>query len=237
MIAGWQVWAFWHAHHLAHYTVFNIERENYYRDRSRALILLLLFASLFFAVLLSNSFIAPNLTELMGAPPTPTDVLPTFTPEPTVTPELVLPGLETPTLDVAAGPTPTRTLVPPGGSGCQFLSATIRSPIPGAILAGVVQVQGTAQIDNFAFYTVEISTLGDNWLTLFTSQREDPTDPNSAMKPVVDGVLGTWDTSLQQPGDYALRLTVYDAAGNHPVPCTIPITIQQPLPTATSEFP
>lgn len=236
-IVGWQIWALWHTHHLARYTVFNIERENHVRERTRALILLFLFATLLLALLLSNSFIAPNLTELLGAPPTATAILPTHTPEPTVTPELVLPGIETATPEIAIGPLPTRTAVPPGGAGCQFPAATIRSPIPGAILAGVVEVQGTAKVDNFAFYTIEINTLGDNWLTLFTSQREDPADPNSSMKPIVDGVLGTWDTRLQEPGDYALRLTVYDAAGNYPIPCTIPITIQLPLPTATAGFP
>ena len=102
-----------------------------------------------------------------------------------------------------------------------FPGATITSPIPGAILAGVVEVRGTANIDNFAFYVVEVSTLGENWLTVITSQP----DAEGHMSPVIEGVLGTWDTRLQDAGDYALRLVVYDAVGNHPVPCTIPITI------------
>lgn len=232
-LSAWQLFLFWRAQRRIKYTVFNIERERFTADRNRALTTAFLCATLMGAVLLSNAFIAPNLTELFGVPPTPTPVLPTDTPAPTVTPELVLPGFESPTPETIAGPTPSRTPVPVGGSGCQFPGATITSPIPGAILAGKVEVRGTANIENFAFYIVEISTLGENWLTVITSQRENPADPNSSMKPIVDGVLGEWDTSLQEPGDYALRLTVYDAAGNHPLPCTIPITIQAPFPTPT----
>ena len=110
-----------------------------------------------------------------------------------------------------------------------FPGATISSPIPGAILAGAVEIRGTAKIENFAFYVIEVSTLGDNWLTIITSQPDENGNP----RPVTDGILGVWDTSLQDPGDYALRLIVYDSAGNYPVPCTIPITLQRPQPTLT----
>lgn len=231
---AWQAWAVWHAHHLARYTVFNIEREKYAGQRTRALTSAFLLASLMLAVVLSNQFVAPNLTELLGVPPTPTPIQPTDTPEPTVTPQLVLPGQETATSEIAAGPTATKTPVPAGGSGCQFPLATILSPIPGAILAGKVEVRGTANIENFAFYVIEVSTLGTNWLSVITSPKvtPEPSGPEFSL-PVVEGVLGVWDTSLQQPGDYALRLTVYDSAGNSPLPCTIPITIQAFAPTAT----
>jgi hypothetical protein len=232
-LSVWQMFLIWRAQHRIHYTVFNIERERYLADRNRALSLAGLCASLLGAALISNAFVAPNLTQLMGVPPTATPLVPSATPGPSVTPELVLPGMESPTPELVVGPTPSRTPVPVGGSGCQFPGATITSPIPGAILAGRVEVSGTANIDNFAFYIVEVSTLGDNWLTVITSQREDPTQDNSPMKTVVDDILGEWDTSLQGPGEYALRLTVYDSAGNHPVPCTIPITIQTLLPTSS----
>ncbi|HLF02401.1 MAG TPA: hypothetical protein VI547_10530 [Anaerolineales bacterium] len=229
----WNMGLFWRAHHRAQFTTFNIERETFAAQRNRALTLVFLFTALMLAVLLSNAFVAPNLTALLGAPPTPTPILPTFTPAPTFTPELILPGLESPTPEIAVGPTASRTPIPAGGSGCLFPGATITSPIPGAILAGAVEIRGTANIENFAYYVVEISTLGDNWLTVVISQPDALQNP----QPVVEGVLGVWDTSLQDPGDYALRLVVYDSAGNHPLPCTIPITIQRPAPTATLAFP
>lgn len=230
----WQALLLWRAQHRLHYTVFSLERDNLTGARNRSLTLVFFFAAFMAAALLSSVFIAPNLGALFGALPTPTATQPTNTPEPSVTPELVLPGLESPTPEIQTGPTPTRTPVPPGGAGCMFPGATITSPIPGAILAGVVEVRGTADIENFAFYTVEISTLGENWLTVITSQRIDPADPSSPMKPVNKDVLGMWDTRLQEPGDYALRLIVYDASGNHPTPCTLPITIVALVePTAT----
>jgi hypothetical protein len=233
-ILAWQLWALWRAHRLAHRTVFNIELEKYLGDRQRALTLLFLLAALLIAVVLASGFLAPNLTELLGAPATPTAPRATDTPEPTITPELILPGLESPTVDATSGPTPTRTPVPAGGSNCQFPLATIRSPIPGAILAGKVEIRGTANIQNFAFYVIEVSTLGNNWLSVVTSPKVTPA-PSGAeySQPVIDGVLGVWDTSLQQPGDFALRLTVYDSAGNSLPACTIPITIQAPAPTVT----
>jgi hypothetical protein len=232
-LCGWQLFVIGRTQRRLQYTVFNIERERYQADRTRALTTVSLCAALLAVALLSNAFLAPNLTELWGVPPTASPAVPSVTPGPTVTPELVLPGLETPTPEVAVGPTASRTAVPVGGAGCQFPGATITSPIPGAILAGRVEVRGTANIDNFAFYIVEVSTLGDNWLTVITSQREDPTLLDSPMRPVIDDVLGSWETSLQEPGEYALRLKVYDSAGNYPMPCTIPITIQAPFPTAT----
>ncbi len=231
---GWQLWWFWRIQRRLRFTAFSVEREKLGAERAHSLTFAFLFITLMAATLLSNVFIAPSLTELLGAPPTPTVVQPTLTPAPTVTPEFVLPGLESPTpLAPVSGPTASRTPIPAGGSGCLFPLATVSSPIPGAILAGRVEVRGTANIENFAFYIVEVSTLGDNWLTVITSQRLEPQNPDSPMKPVVDGVLGVWDMTLQEPGDYALRLTVYDALGNYPLPCTIPITIQRPAPTAT----
>jgi hypothetical protein len=226
-----QLWLFWRRQNSLRFTVFNIERETLTRDRNIFLTLSFILVLLISAVLVSNFILAPNLTELYGVPPTPTEILPTETAAPTVTPELVLPGFETDTPEPVSGPAATRTTIPVGGSGCMFPPASITSPIPGAILAGLVEIRGTANIDNFAFYVIEVSTLGDNWLTVITSQ----TDAEGNAQPVVDGVLGIWNTGLMDPGDYGLRLIVYDSAGNHPQACTIPISIQSAVVTVTPE--
>lgn len=210
------------AQHRLSYTLFGLERETVIAARSRSAAMIFIVLLVLAAMALLNTFVAPNLTVLFGAPPTPTPGLATSTPAPTATLPLALPGFETPTQELNLEPTATRTPVPAGGAGCLDAKATINSPIPGAILAGEVEVRGTANIDNFAFYVVEISTLGENWLTVITD-----------IEPVENGVLGVWDTRLQTPGDYALRLLVYDSAGQHPEPCTIPITIALPQPTPT----
>ncbi len=226
LVGAWQLWSWWRAQRRLRFTVFGVEREALISSRSRAMTLAFVALTFMAAVLLLSAFIAPNLTELFGVPPTPTSPFPTDTPAPTWTPFFVLPGLETPTPEVADSPLATRTPVPAAGAGCLNPDATIDSPIPGAILAGEVEVRGTANVENFAFYKVEISTLGENWLPVITSQR----DENNVTHPVVKGILGKWDTRLQEPGSYALRLVVIDSAGQSPEPCTLPITIVEPAP-------
>jgi hypothetical protein len=224
LVAAWQLFFWWRAQRRLRFTYFQVERETLIGARSRAISLLLIAVILMAAVLLSNAFIAPNLTPLLGAPPTPTLPLPTGQPSPTPTAEFVLPGLETSTPEVTGTPFPTRTPVPVQGSpGCLNPLATINSPIPGAILSGEIEILGTADVENFAFYKIEISTLGDNWLTVITN-----------VVPVRGGSLGKWNAAAQPPGDYALRLVVINASGSGPEPCTIPITIvEPPSPTPT----
>ena len=106
------------------------------------------------------------------------------------------------------------TQVPISGVGCENTNAVIYSPLPGAVLSGNVEVQGTADITDFAFYTLEISTVGDNWLTVHTQDI-----------PVSSDVLGNWNSSIYEEGEYAFRLVVYNAAGAYSQPCVIPIFI------------
>ena len=147
---------------------------------------------------------------------TPTPALVLLTAVPTATPavSILLPGQASPTPSGSATPVPTVTPVPPAGSGCRVAAATISSPLAGAVISGQVDVRGSANIPDFAFYVLEISTVGDNWLNLYTDD-----------KPVQDGLLGRWNASLYPPGEYAFRMIVYDARGAFPEPCTIPITI------------
>ena len=71
-----------------------------------------------------------------------------------------------------------------------------------------------ANIPNLAFYVLEISTLGSNWLNIYTDNQ-----------PVDGGVLGRWDSGLYPSGDYSFRLVVHETSGAFVDPCTIPITI------------
>jgi len=215
------VW--WWAGHKLRYKIFGLERESLKNTRTHSMTSLMMVICIGVSIWMINSFIAPNLSELMGVPFTPTPPKATNTPAATATSPLVLPGFQTPTSQATAGPTPTKTKVPAAGSGCLNSKAGITSPIPGSILSGEIEVRGNTNIDNFAFYVVQVSSLGQNWLTVITDK-----------KPLLNGSLGKWDTRLQTPGEYALRLVVYDSTGKFPEPCTIPITIV-PLPTKTPE--
>lgn len=106
-------------------------------------------------------------------------------------------------------------------AGCANLSATMTSPVEGAVLQDAVDIQGTANIPNFSFYKYEYrSTQPDStWRTI-----------SAGTIPVVEDKLGTWDTSLLIPGDYALRLIVTDTSGNAPLPCVIRVTVAASSP-------
>lgn len=237
LIATYQTWIFaslgllgvvliliwWRSGHKLRFATFGLDRENLVSARNRAATSLIMIICIMISFLLINTFISPNLSELLGVPPTATPPLPTNTPLPTATPPFVLPGLVTATSQLIIGPTPTRTKVPVAGSNCLNPRAGITSPIPGSILSGEIEVRGNANVENFAFYEVQVSTLGSNWLTVLTDK-----------KPIINGSLGKWDTRIQTPGEYALRLLVYNSTGKFPEPCTIPISII-PVPTKTPQ--
>lgn len=79
-------------------------------------------------------------------------------------------------------------------------------------------MRGSARIDAFQFYKLEYS-IGENpqsWHSIGDIQRT----------PVVDGVLGMWDTTGFPAGPATLRLTVVDVSGNFPPPYDVQVTIQ-----------
>jgi hypothetical protein len=80
---------------------------------------------------------------------------------------------------------------------------------------GVVQIVGSARIDNFDYYKFEYRPLGSAGWTFL----------QSFSTPVNGGVLGAWDTGTVEPGQYEFRLVVVDATGNYPNPCTITMTV------------
>jgi hypothetical protein len=107
----------------------------------------------------------------------------------------------------------------PDSSGCSNPGATISSPSSGAQVQGLVEVRGSANIPNFAFYKIEIkaSDSSANWQVV-----------TAGNKPKLDDVLGAWDTSLVINGVYLLQLVVTDTAGNAPLPCALEVVV---LPT------
>ena len=82
-----------------------------------------------------------------------------------------------------------------------------------------MEVRGTADIPSFAFYKIEIRTT-------------EPDSPWRAVTagtdPIVDGLLGVWDTSLSQSGPYYLQLVVTDTVGNAPLPCAFEVAVLPP---------
>jgi hypothetical protein len=88
-----------------------------------------------------------------------------------------------------------------------------------AVLKGNVRITGSANIENFWFYKLEYkSAVGvDEWHVIGELKE----------KPVVDGLLGEWDTSILPEGVYLFRLTVVDITGNYPPPCEVRVKIER----------
>lgn len=107
-------------------------------------------------------------------------------------------------------------------SGCQNPDATIRSPQDGDSINGVVDILGTANIDNFAFYTLEYRSITSEgtWRAIMAG-----TEQICETFCEEEELLGSWDTSLVTPADYALRLVVTDTSGNAPLPCEIRVSV------------
>ena len=104
----------------------------------------------------------------------------------------------------------------PEGVGCTNPLATLSSPAPDDTVTGTVDVKGTANIANFAFYKYEfrLANSADSWQAI-----------SAGTAPVVDDLLGRWDTSLVPSGDYDFRLVVTDTSGNAPLPCVIRVHV------------
>ncbi len=100
--------------------------------------------------------------------------------------------------------------------GCSAPGVFIDPGLFGQMLSGVFEVRGTARIEDFAFYRLEIASAGSE---VFAEIRRGVT-------PVVDGVLARVSSARFAPGSYRLRLVVVDARGGFPQPCAIPLIIQ-----------
>ncbi len=110
-------------------------------------------------------------------------------------------------------PTGTTTgPVQPGKPGCEHLT----SPQAGAVLAGIVEARGTADLTNFWYYKLEFRKDGlDEWHYI-----------TGAETPVHSGSLGNWDTRPLANGGYTFRLVVVDRTGNYPPACEIPVHVR-----------
>jgi len=139
-------------------------------------------------------------------------------PRPTATLDL----LATPTTTLAASasigeegaPTPTPSELP-AAEGCAPGQINLTGPLNGDLLTGTITLYGTANVPNFGFYTYEIARPGETvWLPIQVGRQ-----------PVVNDVLGVWDTATLTAGDYMLRLVVTDNAGNALTPCAIQVRV------------
>jgi hypothetical protein len=207
IVAAWYLRKFLLAWRDLREAAFGLERETAQARLNWAasmLVFILILGAVEFALV---SYVVPTVP---GAAPifTPTiDLL--ATPTVTLSPDST-PGAAT----LTPGPT-----LPAGEGGCLPGQNDITFPEDGTTVRGVIEIIGTANIPNFGFYKYETTPINDlSWLTI---QAGDSIVEND--------VLGPWDTSRLNPGDYYLRLVVTDNTGESAPPCTIQVRVETPL--------
>jgi hypothetical protein len=143
--------------------------------------------------------------------------------------------------DVAARTTifPTPALIPsdpgnlPLGPGCDNPKVQITYPRDGQAfnLGTSIPVTGTANTNNFLFYKVQYIdergwNAGDPFAELYANEK-DPRKMSGPPKPVIDGLLMTWQSKTLKRGTYYLRLLSTDVRGQYgDTPCTVKVIIR-----------
>ena len=186
--------------------IYGLERERAVARLTRSGASLALVAAVTLATFIVVTFATPALPASKRPTPIPTVSLLT-------TPEQVVGG------EVGELATATSISASVGdNSGCLNPLATILSPADNDSVAGIITFTGGANIQGFAFYKIEYNDLSSTGRWLAISANTTQVCKNACEE---EEVLGTWDTSLVTPGDYAVRLVVTDTQGNAPMPCQI----------------
>ncbi|RLD01487.1 MAG: hypothetical protein DRI46_03845 [Chloroflexi bacterium] len=206
VLTVWQLRNFFIAWEELRAAAFGLEKESAQMrlNRSAALLVVLLFLGA--AVFGLVSFIIPAVPGVDPIPTSTIDLLATSTA--TIAPETV----SGPTITAMSGPSGTPSLP----EGCVPGEVMITYPENNSVVSGIVEIEGTANIEDFGFYKFEVSAIdSDNWLTI-----------QAGDKLHVDDELGYWDTSQLEPGNYSLRLVVLDNQGIQRTPCTVDIFVE-----------
>lgn len=198
--------------------VFNLYRSALYElERERALSRSLRAGAVL--ALIAAGFIANFILTTFAAPALPAALRPT--PIPTV--PLLASRVDEYTDSAEGFATATPFSVEQVDSAaCVNINATITEPESLESVQGQVDFKGVANIAGFAFYKLEYHDLqsGSNWLAI-TANNTTVCEQGCPQ----EDQLGTWDTSLVRPGQYAVQLVVIDTQGNAPMPCQILIQV------------
>jgi hypothetical protein len=205
-------------------SIFPLEKENAAKRLRRAMFGVGLVLSIAAGIFYISSYAEPTIAELDETPTsTPTSVLfatPThqpLAPTPMETPTITLTPTRRPRptpQEVEPTDTPILEVVAPD---CFNPGVRIAFPGVNAVLKGIVEILGSANIENFGYYKFEFKSLttADEWHHIYTGEQ-----------PVPDGVLGYWNVDPLPAGEYLFQLVVVDATGNYPPPCQVRLSIE-----------
>jgi len=217
--------AAWQARREGMYEIFSLEQANaakrVYRASWMILVLLLIVIGVY---ALSNYIELPPPQAPIGETPTPA-AGETTTPKPTPSPTAHQPA---PTLEPTATRRPRATTIvipttavqgtpirPPPPAQCPHANVQVTVPGRNQVIDAGVQVQGSAQKENFDRYEFKFQNrdIQDewHWVETFTV-------------PVENGDLGFWQTAHLPGGNYIFMLIAIDKMGNSQE-CTVPVVI------------
>jgi hypothetical protein len=128
-------------------------------------------------------------------------------------------------------PTLTPTLVgtieagAPEPIGCAEPNARLLIPANGMRVFQTIRVTGSAFVDNFSSYKLEIN--GPATLNQYAVIDE------GTIPVMEDGTLSQFNPAPYEPGTYLFRLTVFDTTTDLKASCQVTIYISEPIPTPT----
>ena len=209
IIGGFTVWhirKFFLAWEELRAAAFGLEKESAQLrlNRSAALLVVLLFLGT--AEFGLVSFIIPSMPDANPLPTATLDLL--ASPTTTISPveETALPAVQ-------ETPLPGTAVVQ---AGCVPEVLMITYPESNTTVSGIIEIEGTVNIPDFGFYKFEISSLNSGtWLTI-----------QAGDTPKSDEMLGFWDTTQLDPGNYSLRLVVIDNQGVPNEPCAVDLYVE-----------
>ena len=210
-------------------SLYSLEREAANNRLWRSILMLGVLMLIAAATFVVSTVVAPQMiTDEGRVTPTPAFTLPTNTPTPTFQPTptrtprppTATPGTPTPTIEGAPTGAPTRTPVALPAANCPDPNVQIVAPVSGQIFSGEIQVRGTADAPNFAFYKLTLNGPATGNVT--------QTAGDVVRAPVHGGVLGAIDATslLNQPGAYIVGLVVVDNTGNELPHCDVAVVVQ-----------
>jgi len=100
--------------------------------------------------------------------------------------------------------------------GCTVPASSISAPVAGTRVRGLFTVTGTAALDDFQYYRLEVRPDFTNIYNFYARSEQQ----------VVNGTLGQINAELFDDGLYWVRLTVIDNTGNFIQPCAIPVIFE-----------
>lgn len=196
--------------------LFGIEKENSQVKFNQGITVLIFSGLLGLGLFIITTFVAPAVPNLQQ--------------------------VSTPTVDLTAQPTLSETTTPVVSETTVGLIPTLSaifeqgcipgqigwtSPTDGETISGTVTLKGTVNVSDLGYYKYEYSPAGsDQWTTLAAGSSKIVDQPLGSS---VDQPLGgSWDTSELTPGDYLLKLAVFDHQENAFPECKIKISIATP---------